>query len=547
MFLATVILCASSQQLESAKEQLFTEWTTSSRIANVIFGLPTEKEVDSVARFVEQIRAEVISTTAGDLTPDERELDVPFLMGMLDGITMEYAPSFAEKCLAHLDQIDENLTGIAASRVLRMRHRAAVILGDEEGAMNARNMFLSERHRHPEDVAIFKLYDIQESFEHGDIEGARALYDEQAKRLTSRKARFLRTPFAHAYARIAPTQREAIHGWCTLANWLVEYGYDQNIVDDTLSQWFSRLQSPPVIEINSDDPRIASLALRQEITKTLLENTSVALEKLMELARAGDGRAAERVLEHGDSEYAEEAIQLLFTFPKRVRAPLDYWQLYASRLDIKNRNFKQAIARLTPISKGSGEHKVGAMALLDAIRGSEMRELAVAFVFENDIPINLRATYQPNVIQDLLQQCIHLCQTNGLTQWNMSAIGVLLTNSVGVAPSILAESYRLHGQCDKAIPLFEQSIQLDGPSVQTTAGLADCMHDDEAMQRVLHSTSPEDATSYWYWLSNVRLLQWFIEEGGDKTVATAKINRLRKKDASLGGAQFMSQFNEVVD
>ena len=45
----------------------------------------------------------------------------------------------------------------------------------------------------------------------------------------------------------------------------------------------------------------------------------------------------------------------------------------------------------------------------------------------------------------------------------------------------------------------------------------------------------------------VGLLQWFIEEGGNPTIATAKINRLRKKDASLGGAQFMSQLDSLVD
>ena len=547
MSIATIILCVSSLHLDSAREQLFTEWTTSSRIANATFGLPTENEVDSVARFVEQIRAEVISASAGELTSDERELDVPFLMGMIDGITMEYAPSFAAKCLAHLNKIDSELEGIAASRVWRMRHRATAILGDEEGAMNARNMFWSQHHRHPEDVAIFKLYDIQEAFVQRDTEKARGLYDEQAKRLISRNKNYLRLPFAHGYARIATTQREAIHGWSTLADWLVEYGYHQTVVDDTLVQWFSRLQNPPVIEANSEDPRIAAIALRQEITKTLLENTSVALEKLMELARAGDGRAAERVLEQGDSEYADEAIQLLFTFPKRVRAPLDYWQLYASRLDINNRNFKQAIARLTPISNGNSEQRVLAMALLDTIRNYEMKVLTDAFEIENDIPTRLRETYQPNVMQDLLQQCIHLCHTDGLTKWNTSAIGVLLTNLDGVAPNILAESYRLYGQCNEAIPLYQKAIQLEGPSIQTTAGLADCMGDIEAMQRVLHSTSPDGATSYWYWLSNVRLLQWFIQEGGDKTVATAKINRLRKKDASLGGAQFMTQFNDVAD
>jgi tetratricopeptide (TPR) repeat protein len=373
------------------------------------------------------------------------------------------------------------------------------------------------------------------------------LYEEQAKRLNSRSSQFLRIPFAHAYARIAPTQSEAIYGWFTLGDWLVEYGYDQSLVDEKLLQWCSRLKNPFVIEVESDDPRIASLALRHGITKSLLKNSSVVLEKLMELARAGDGRAAERVLEQGDSKYAEEAIQLLFQFQGQVRGSLDYWQLYASKLDIENSNFNQAIERLTPISKGNSEYKVQANSLLELIESFELKILKEAFDTDSVIPTRLKESYKPNVMQDLFQQCIRLCHAEGPTQWNSSAIRVLLTNSKGVQPRMLAEANRLVGQYERAITLFEKAIKRDGPSVQTTAGLADCMDNNEAMQRVARSTSPDDASSYWYWLSNVRLLQWFIEEGGDKTVAIAKINRLRKKDASLGGAQFMSQLNTLAD
>ena len=63
----------------------------------------------------------------------------------------------------HLDKLDEELGGIAASRAWRMRHRAAVILGDEEGAKNARNAILqSLPNRHSEDEAVFTLFDIQQ-------------------------------------------------------------------------------------------------------------------------------------------------------------------------------------------------------------------------------------------------------------------------------------------------------------------------------------------------------------------------------------------------
>ena len=42
------------------------------------------------------------------------------------------------------------------------------------------------------------------------------------------------------------------------------------------------------------------------------------------------------------------------------------------------------------------------------------------------------------------------------------------------------------------------------------------------------------------------VLQWYVADGGNTAEVTAKINRLRKKDASLGGAQFMSQFNALL-
>ena len=63
-----------------------------------------------------------------------------------------------------------------------------------------------------------------------------------------------------------------------------------------------------------------------------------------------------------------------------------------------------------------------------------------------------------------------------------------------------------------------------------------------------HWTNPHDidASAYWYWLANVRVLQWYVADGGNTAEVTAKINRLRKKDASLGGAQFMSQFNTLL-
>ncbi len=547
--LATVFLCFYSQQLDVAKEKLFTQWTTQSAIPNVSFGLPRISETDDVAEQIESIRREIISATAGDLSATQREVDVPFMLGMLDGISMEHVPSFAQSCLDHLSVFDDDLGGIASSRLWRMRHRAAVILGNEEEAVLAKNMFWSLPYKSPADIVVLTLFDIRQAFEEGDVVQARELYDNQASHLVSTKTQHLRAPFAHAYARLAPTHDEALHGWFTLAEWLTEYGYDQAVVDGELVRWMNRLKNPPEMSESSDDPRLSSLATRQNIERTLLVNSEVALKKLMVLARDGDGRAAERVLEQGVSKYSTEAITLLFAFPKGVHASLDYWRLYAARIDYENKDMEQALERLIPVSTREGEYQSRARDFIDTIRGTQYITLKSAFgiTLRNELPVKLTEAYPPHVIQDLLGQCIQLCHTEHASAWNTSALLVLLEHSKDVATSELAEGYRLLGECDKAIPLFKKAIELGGDSVQTTAGLADCIRDRLAMKRVVVSTSPKGASSYWHWLSNLRLLQWFVDDGGNVDEAIAKINRLRKKDTSLGGAYFISQFNSVVD
>ncbi len=546
--ITTLVLCFSSQQLNVAKKNLFTQWTTQSAIPNVSFGLPTKNETGVVAEQMEYLRHEVIAATAGDISSTQREVDVPFMLGMLDGITMEYVPSFAQQCLDHLSEFDDELSGIAASRLWRMRHRAAVILGNEEEAVQAKNMFWSLQHKSPVDVTVLTLFDIQQAFENGDVTRARELFDKHAGYLVSSKTQHLRTVFAHAYARIAPTPDEALYGWFSLAEWLSEYGYDQVVIDGELVRWMHRLKIPPEISEGSDDPRLASLATRQNIERTFLDNSEIALAKLMVLARSGDGRAAERVLEQGDTKYSKEAIALLFRFPEGARASLDYWQLYAARLDYKNKDMESALKRLIPVSTREGEYQSRAKEFIDTIRGTKYTKLKSAFgITSDDLPATLTEAYPPHVIQDLLRQCIQLCHSEHPREWNTAALEVLLQHSKNVAPGVLAEGYRLLGEFDKAIPLFKRSLELDGVSVQAAAGLADCIRDSGAMRRVAMSTSSKNASSYWYWLSNLRLLQWFIDEGGSASEVVAKVNRLRKKDASLGGAVFISQFNSFVD
>jgi hypothetical protein len=357
----------------------------------------------------------------------------------------------------------------------------------------------------------------------------------------------LRVPFASGYARIAPSKHEGLFGMFYLADSMVQIGYEQSVVDTELLKWFTRLDYELSVTNQSEDTRIVLLATRLDISRGLQQNNGRVLQTLMVLARAGNGRAAERVLEQGATKHESEAIALVLQYPEHVNAPLEYWQLRAAYIDIKNRNMTQATNRLTPLAKGSGDFQQQAQKLIDAIDGQTCIILNRAFdsVSPTSIPTRLKEHYQPRVIQDLLQQCIKRIHTEGETLWTNGALHVLLETSEGVVPEVLAEGHRLQGSIEIAIPLFHQAIQRLGASIQITAGLADCTHDSMAMQRVVNSTSPSDESAYWYWLSNVRLLEWYIEGGGSRVDAIAKVNRLRNKDASLGGAQFMVQFNAL--
>ncbi len=550
MMLTPLVLCALTQQLDVAKEQLFTEWTTSSRVANVTFGLPTKKEIQSVVKQVERLRKEIVSSTGSDLTNSQRETDVPFMLAMLDGIAMEHVYGYAEQCNKHLSElVAGELKDIAASRYWRMKHRASSILGDKEGATKAKDAFWRQKNPNAEDVAIFILFDIQQAFDEEDFERARALYDKQALSITRKRTQYLRVPFAHGYARMAPTLEESLYGWFELADMLVEEGFDRWVVDEELAQWISRLPNPPYITTENKDQRIVSLALRREIAEELHANVEVALHKLMELARAGDGRAAEQILEQGDSEYTQEAVELIFAYPKNVQAPLDYWRLYAARLNITNHELIRATELLELVAIKDGEYGNSAKSLLKYIRGHKQISLKGAFGISsyNELPTSLVDNYSPIIIQDLLQQCVQACHSGENVKWNRGAIEQLLLQSDGVAASLRAEAFRLNEDIERAIPLFKKAIEVEGPSVQAIAGLADCTQDSEAMQRVANSTSPAAASSYWFWLSNLRLLQWYVEDGGDKATAIGKVNRLRKKDGSLGGIQFISKFNSIAN
>lgn len=554
--MSLLAVVGSENQLEATKEQLFGAWTLHDAISQVTLGIPTETELTLVRGMVESLQEEVIAATASELSMTQRELDVPFMLGMLDGIAMEYSPSLASSCLHHLKDLDDAVSGIAASRIWRMRLRAAIILDDQYGARMAVRSLRLVAEPAQEDLLAVALYEIQKAAGRGDLTKARAIYAEQDATLVKRNHQLLRGTLASGYARVAPTSSEALFGWFNLSSWYVDHGVPQREVDQYLLVQFERLNKiPPVLE-SSDDERLASLAMRINIEGDLeAGRMNDAMQRLLELARRGDTYAAERILMHHEnpvaSEYVQEALEMVLLHPTRTTYPTGYWQLFAANREVQRADYATALAFLDQVPESSPyfERANRLKLQLNAIDvGSLMKEIQQTSL--SDLPVKIETivvTSPPAVIQELLRICIELWHRDGdiSQEWLRPTITTLVEIKTGVASSIRAEAYRLLGNHERAKPLFLEAMQHSGDTIQTTAGLADCTRDAAAMQRVILSTSHSDSTGYWYWLSNVRLLQWHIEDGGQWTEAIAKINRLRHMDENLGGTQFAAQINAL--
>ena len=132
-------------------------------------------------------------------------------------------------------------------------------------------------------------------------------------------------------------------------------------------------------------------------------------------------------------------------------------------------------------------------------------------------------------------------------EWQRNSIKAILSESIEFPNHLSGELYRLLGDSTNATKCFKLAIEQDGETIHTLTGLADVTRDAEGMKRVLRATSQDAKKSYWYWLANLRLVEWHLQDGGDKVDAIAKINRLRKMDASLGGTHFQHLFNELSE
>ena len=489
MISVVLVACAFCTQADNAKEYLFHSWTTTPIIANVVVGLPTEIELNQVKTLLAEV---VKKTTSSDNTTAQK-----FMHVMIAGIEMEYEAEKVSHCLSYIESIDENLHGIAGSRVLRFQLRCAQLQGDVEKAQSFATLLREFDGAHVEDAAVLCLYDIERAMQENDNELAQQLYMDFDTLMCASGAQYVRIPVALGYARVAKTQENKVYALVRLSQWLEEFGYEEEAVRELLLSWLSRLQPRIEITRSSVIPSIALLAT-ELATYSELDTTDANWEEITLLVQAQD--------------------------------------------------FQEAILLLEPLAEAAGERQDDAIALLSMVRRVTPIPLIDAFECSRDskLPIAMSRTFNSTTLQELFQQAIKQTHTTGESAWLHQAFLLLLQEERQIDDAVLAESCRLIGEYTQAKQFFVKAIALEGESVQLVCGLADCTRDSKAMSIVIQSTSPGDTSSYWYWLANVRILQWYAEDGGDQVEIAAKINRLRKKDASLGGAQFISEFNALL-
>ena len=94
--------------LEDVKVELFTIWGSEASIPMVSFGLPTDKEMQEVQAIVDSIEKQIIQSSGTSLSKQERELERPFLLGMIEGLQLQMDSELATVCLQHLEEELDN-------------------------------------------------------------------------------------------------------------------------------------------------------------------------------------------------------------------------------------------------------------------------------------------------------------------------------------------------------------------------------------------------------------------------------------------------------
>ncbi|MBC8522489.1 hypothetical protein H8D29_01030, partial [PVC group bacterium] len=507
--ITSVVFASETNSFESANEALFENWRTTLHIPSITIGVPTDEELEESTKLLDEIYEQFIASTSEELSSTQREISVPFAMGMIEGIRSSTGDTkAANSCLKHLVDLDDAVEGWTASRLWRMRLHSYACLGMNDEARNCKKQILELKRADPEDQLVAVLHEIK-----------KGEYEKWDHFLVSNNRTDLRWDFASGVASSNP--EESLFAVFSLADDLTKHGANRITLDKRIRSLLLRIEPRIFATENHENKLVSSLASRLEIQSELSnKNYESARVRLTNCVDDGCVFSAQLLLTTSGivpSPFeTSTALDLVLQFPEETSYPLSYWQLFTGSHAAKTGNKSKAIQLFKKVSEES-DYYADAKKMLRLLEGTAVeaikQELEIAAKNGKKIDAVIEKIHAPEIAQQLLQQYIGLWHDEGVgkTPWLQEVISKLIVVAEDGSPAILAEVYRLLGEDEKAEKFFRLDIANNGESLQTTIGLADCQRDATSMRLAIHGIEPNRENHYWFWLANARLVHWFCE------------------------------------
>ncbi len=544
-------LALLSQGLGDIKIELFEEWSRNESIPMVSFGLPSEHEQELVHQYLIDLTRLLNRASGQSLTEEERSIELKFLQGMIAGLQHNDERN-AASCVEYLKDLDDAVFGFSASKLWRMRLQAFSTLGDQRAALHAAQELRSLRHVSVEDQTVLVLFEIETMLNEKEpnINEVVTRFVEHDESLVKQKKFKLRDAFASGVLSLmqaVDAKKQLLARRLDVDGSLVQH---QRTARATMRRLNARLETPVKFTHEDEQSTFKTIALWDEID-AIQEGDTKRVAPLLKLAMDGNHEASvallstfsshQDVAEHLDTLFQHSAIT-------NNTAVQEFWTLQRAIHCINNDRREEGLTHLYLIPESS-IYADDATRILKQIHEMTVDVLLQSLKDKSRDAQALAALTQEWNEQTRTKVAYALVSTAHAKQadWHVPSIETMIQVPQNFPPSLLGELHRLAGQHELAASTYKLAIETDGETIETLTGLADVTRDAALMKRVLRSTSCDDDHPYWFWLANLRLLEWHLEEGGSKVDAIAKVNRLRKMDASLGGTHFQQSFNTLCE
>jgi len=328
MGIACAALLGSVSSFERPNESLFENWGTHLHIPAITLGIPSKEELEESNALLDDIYEQLVASTSDALTTSQRELEVPFAMGMVEGVrAVQGDKHAAHDCLKHLEDLDDAVEGLSASRIFRMRLHAHVCLGNDAQSLDCASRILGLADADIEDQLVAVLRVLKD----GD-------YEKWDRRCVASKRNDLRWAFACGVTRSNPP--ESVSAIFSLADKLVHQGAGRITMDLMLGQVLQRLDPPVTVSEQHRNKMVVMLASRLAVNDDLFkEKYASATNRLVQLASLGCVYSSQQLLTTPDLEPSDleisGALDLVLQHPSQSSYPLSYWQLFAASHAVK--------------------------------------------------------------------------------------------------------------------------------------------------------------------------------------------------------------------